>query len=116
MRTNPVAELAHKTEYVTLAFVSESTPPERPTYVYIVRCADGTLYTGWTVDLERRVRMHNAGRGARYTRQHGPVELVYWEELSGRSAAQKREEEIKRRGRSYKERLVLQERRSSSSK
>jgi putative endonuclease len=90
--------------------VSESTPAERPTFVYIVRCADGTLYTGWTVDLQHRLRMHNAGRGARYTRQHGPVELVYWEELASRSAALKREEEIKRRGRSYKERLVLGER------
>ena len=76
------------------------------TYVYIVRCADGTLYTGWTVDLQRRIREHNAGRGARYTRQHGPVDLVYWEELPNRSAALKREYEIKRRGRIYKERLV----------
>lgn len=76
------------------------------TYVYIVRCADGTLYTGWTMDLERRVREHNAGRGARYTRQHGPVDLVYWEVLPNRSAALKREVEIKRRGRLYKERLV----------
>ena len=76
------------------------------TYVYIVRCADGTLYTGWTFDLQRRVRAHNAGRGARYTRQHGPVELVYWEEQPNRSAALKREDEIKRRGRTYKERLV----------
>lgn len=79
---------------------------DRSTYVYIVRCSDGTLYTGWTVDLQRRVREHNAGRGARYTRQHGPVDLVYWEMLPNRSAALKREVEIKRRGRIYKERLV----------
>jgi putative endonuclease len=87
--------------------MAEPPTSEHPTYVYIVRCADGTLYTGWTVDLARRVRSHNAGRGARYTRQHGPVELVYWEELPNRSAALKREAEIKRRGRGYKERLVL---------
>lgn len=87
--------------------MTESSSQSAPTYVYIVRCADGTLYTGWTVDLERRVRMHNAGRGARYTRQHRPVELVYWEEHPNRSAALKREDEIKRRGRGYKERLVL---------
>ena len=45
-------------------------------YVYIVRCADGSLYTGWTTDVERRVAQHNAGRGARYTRTHRPVVLV----------------------------------------
>jgi len=75
-------------------------------YVYIVRCADGTLYTGWATDVARRVQTHNAGRGARYTRQHGPVELVYAERQPSRSAALKREQEIKRRGRAYKERLV----------
>lgn len=75
-------------------------------YVYIVRCADGTLYTGWTTDVARRVAEHNAGRGARYTRQHGPVALVYSESQPDRSAAMRREEEIKRRGRRYKERLL----------
>jgi len=78
----------------------------QPAYVYIVRCADGTLYTGWTTDVARRMAEHNAGRGARYTRQRGPVELVYSEAQPDRSAAMKREEEIKRRGRAYKERLV----------
>jgi putative endonuclease len=82
----------------------DDTPP--PAYVYIVRCADGTLYTGWTVDVARRVAEHNAGRGARYTRQRGPVTLVYSEAQPDRSAAMRREEEIKRRGRRYKERLV----------
>lgn len=77
-------------------------------YVYIVRCADGTLYTGWTLDVARRVLEHNAGRGARYTRQRGPVELVYWEVQPGRSAAMAREEQIKRRGRAYKDLLILQ--------
>jgi putative endonuclease len=77
-----------------------------PAYIYIVRCADGTLYTGWTTDVARRVAEHNTGRGARYTRQRGPVELVYSEVQSDRSAAMKREEEIKRRGRRYKERLL----------
>ena len=86
--------------------MTEPPPVDSPTYVYIVRCEDGTLYTGWTFDLQRRLREHNAGRGARYTRQHGPVELVYWEELPSRSAALKREVEIKRRGRTYKQRLV----------
>ncbi len=78
----------------------------QPAYVYIVRCADGSLYTGWTTDVARRVGEHNAGRGAAYTRQRGPVELVYSEALPNRSAAMRREEEIKRRGRGYKERLL----------
>ena len=78
----------------------------QPAYVYIVRCADGTLYTGWTTDVARRVAEHNAGRGARYTRQRGPVTLVYSEAQPDRAAAMKREEEIKRRGRVYKDHLL----------
>jgi putative endonuclease len=65
-------------------------------FVYIVRCADNTLYTGWAVDVERRVKAHNAGRGARYTRMHGPVELVYTEEVLTRGDALRRERAIKR--------------------
>jgi len=71
-------------------------------FVYIVRCADDTLYTGWAVDVARRVKAHNAGRGARYTRMHGPVELVYSEELPTRSEAMKREVAIKRYPRAKK--------------
>jgi putative endonuclease len=71
-------------------------------FVYIVRCADGTLYTGWAVDVARRVKAHNAGRGAAYTRMHGPVELVYTEEVPTRSEAQKRELAIKRYPRTKK--------------
>lgn len=82
----------------------DDAPP--PAYVYMVRCADGTLYTGWTTDVTRRVAEHNAGRGAAYTRQRGPVELVYSESHPDRSSAMKREEQIKRRGRAYKERLL----------
>ena len=47
-------------------------------YAYLLRCRDGTLYGGWTTDLERRLRAHNSGRGAKYTRARLPVELVYW--------------------------------------
>jgi putative endonuclease len=75
-------------------------------YVYIVECADGTLYTGWTVNVEQRVKVHNAGRGARYTRMHGPVKLVYVEELPDRVAALKREWEIKRWPRDKKLQLI----------
>jgi putative endonuclease len=76
-------------------------------YVYIVECADGTLYTGWTVNVEQRVKVHNAGRGARYTRMHQPVKLVYVEELPDRVAAQKRELEIKRWPREKKLKLII---------
>ncbi len=76
-------------------------------YVYIVECADGTLYTGWTVNVEQRVKVHNAGRGAHYTRMHRPVKLVYFEELPDRVAAQKRELEIKRWPREKKLKLII---------
>ena len=75
-------------------------------FVYMVRCTDGTLYTGWTTDVERRVAQHNAGRGARYTRVHRPVALVYREEMPDRSAAMRREAAIKKLDRERKERLV----------
>ena len=55
-------------------------------FVYIVRCADGTLYTGYARDLERRTKIHNAGRGAKYTARRLPVALVYWEACESRSA------------------------------
>jgi putative endonuclease len=75
-------------------------------FVYIVECADGTLYTGWTTDIERRLKAHNAGRGARYTRQRGPVRLVYVETHSDRSTAMKRERQIKHMSRAEKLKLI----------
>jgi len=68
----------------------------KPWYVYILRCADGTLYTGITNDLEKRVRAHLEGHGAKYTRSRLPVELVFFENAESRSAATRREAEIKR--------------------
>lgn len=79
-------------------------------YVYILRCADGTLYTGSTDDLVRRVAMHNAGKGAKYTRGRGPVELVYSEEAESYSAALKREYAIKQLTRQEKLKLIAKER------
>jgi putative endonuclease len=76
-------------------------------YCYIVECADGTYYTGWAIDPEKRVAMHNKGRGARYTRTRAPVKLVYVEELPDRKSAMKREIAIKRMNRGMKMRLVL---------
>jgi putative endonuclease len=75
-------------------------------FVYIVRCADGTLYTGYARDPERRTRIHNAGRGAKYTARRLPVSLVYWEVCDSRSAALKREHEVKRLARTQKELLT----------
>ena len=75
-------------------------------YCYIVECADGTYYTGWTVDPEKRVVVHNKGRGARYTRTRGPVKLVYVEELPDRNSAMKRELAIKKMKREGKMKLV----------
>lgn len=75
-------------------------------YCYIVECADGTYYTGWTVDPEKRVELHNKGRGARYTRMRGPVRLVYVEELPDRTSAMKREMAIKRMQREKKAKLI----------
>jgi putative endonuclease len=75
-------------------------------FAYMVECADGTLYTGWTTDLEARLAAHNAGTGARYTRGRGPVRLVYWEEYADANEARRRECEIKRLGRRQKEALV----------
>ena len=56
-------------------------------YTYIVRCSDGTLYTGWTTDVERRVRTHNSGKGAKYTRPRLPVTLIYQESFRDKRAA-----------------------------
>lgn len=77
-----------------------------PCYCYIVECSDGTYYTGWTTDPERRVATHNQGRGAKYTKTRRPVKLVYVEEQPDRKAAMKREIAIKKLGRVGKSKLI----------
>lgn len=77
-----------------------------PYYVYILQCGDGTLYTGWTNDLQSRLAAHREGRGAKYTRGRGPLELVYSEEFPGKGEAVRREYQIKRMTRKQKERLI----------
>jgi putative endonuclease len=79
---------------------------EQPHFVYVLECADGTFYTGYTTDVERRVAEHDAGEGAKYTRGRTPVELIYKERFDSRSAAMRREHEIKTFSRARKERLV----------
>jgi putative endonuclease len=80
-------------------------------FVYILRCADRTLYTGVTTEPERRLAEHNDGRGARYTRARGPVSLVYLEQVDDRGAALRREHEIKRMTAEGKKKLCRRTRR-----
>ncbi len=80
-------------------------------YVYMLRCADGTLYTGVTTDVERRVKEHNGeggkAKGAKYTKARRPVELVYKEEVEGRGTAQQREATLRRLSRTEKQALTI---------
>lgn len=75
-------------------------------YTYIVKCNDDTLYTGWTVNLKNRIKAHNSGKGAKYTRARRPVNLVYYEVFSTKSEAMKREAAIKKLTRSNKLSLI----------
>ena len=75
-------------------------------YTYILECADGTLYTGWTTDLAARVNAHNAGTGAKYTKSRRPVRLVYYEAFDSKQEAMRREYAIKRLSRPEKLRLI----------
>ena len=85
--------------------MAQGTDVEKAWSVYILRCADGTLYTGVTTDVQRRFSAHQSGKGAKYTRGRGPLELVYREECLGKGAALKRELAIK--GLSREEKLKL---------
>ena len=75
-------------------------------YLYILRCGDGTLYTGITTDIQRRLEAHRCGKGAKYTRGRGPLELAYQEACSTHSEALKREAAVKRLSRTEKEQLI----------
>ena len=72
----------------------------------MLKCIDGTLYTGWTNDLEKRVEAHNSGKGAKYTKARRPVELAYYEEFETKEQAMKREYAIKQLGRKEKQKLI----------
>lgn len=75
-------------------------------YTYIVECKDGTLYTGWTTDLDRRIKAHNTGKGAKYTRSRFPVVLRYFESFQTKEEAMRREYEIKQLTRKEKQKLI----------
>lgn len=78
-------------------------------YVYILECADKTLYTGWTNNLTKRIETHSKGKGAKYTRGRLPVKLVYFEKYDDKILAQKREYAIKRLSKKNKIKLILNE-------
>ncbi|MDI9481375.1 MAG: GIY-YIG nuclease family protein [Syntrophomonadaceae bacterium] len=81
-------------------------------FVYIVRCCDNTLYTGYAEDIDKRVAQHNAGTASKYTRSRLPVELVYHEQLPDRSSALSRELQIKQMSKAAKESLIKDSRRA----
>ena len=78
-------------------------------YTYILKCNDDTLYTGWTNNLEKRIKDHNDGKGAKYTKNRRPVELVYHEEFETKEEAMKREYAIKQLTRAQKILLIKKE-------
>ena len=76
-------------------------------YTYILQCSDGTYYTGWTNDMGKRLKTHNEGKGAKYTRARRPVTLAYYEAFETKEEAMRREWEIKQMTRKEKEKLIL---------
>ena len=75
-------------------------------HAYILRCADGTLYSGWTNNLEKRLAAHNSGKGAKYTKTRLPVELVYFESFDSKNQAMSREAQFKQLSREQKLKLI----------
>lgn len=87
--------------------MKELTPPsEKGNYTYMLLCGDGSLYTGWTNDLKKRLAAHRSGNGAKYTRSREPVRLVWYQCLENKSQAMKKEAEIKKLTRKDKEMLI----------
>lgn len=82
---------------------------EEKHYTYMVQCADGTLYTGYTNNIVKRVKMHNSGKGAKYTKNRLPVKLVYFEIYATKQKAMQREYEIKHLNRKQKLELIQNE-------
>ena len=99
-----------------MAAQSDGEAPTARAYTYIVRCSDGSLYTGWTDDIEKRLAAHNSGRGAKYTRARHPVTLVHLEMFSTKEQAMSREWHIKQLTRAQKLALIDKENESSYNK
>ena len=94
-----------RSELIWQPFFKEKGKTQMKNVTYILKCSDNSLYTGWTNDIKHRLKMHNEGKGAKYTRGRGPVELVYLEEFETKQEAMSREAKIKRLSR--KEKLLL---------
>lgn len=86
----------------------DAPPVPNPFWVYILRCADGTFYTGMALDVDRRAAVHNRGQGAKYTRRRLPADVVFREACADKGAALRREHEIKKMSRPEKMRLIAQ--------
>lgn len=103
-------QLLEKLSGAFLVWAEEKNPNHNPVndqyFCYIVECSDGTYYTGWSTDPSRREKQHNSGNGAKYTRLHGPVNLVYIEVCPDRSAAMRREYQIKKKSHQQKRQLI----------
>lgn len=97
--------IENKLERVIIDLIG-NTKEREMNYIYILKCKDGTYYTGWTNNLEKRVQCHNAGKGAKYTKPRIPVELVYSEEFEDKTDAMRREYAIKKLTRKQKELLI----------
>jgi putative endonuclease len=82
--------------------------PPRRSFTYIALCGDGTLYTGWTYDVTRRLRLHNEGKGAKYTKRRRPVLLLYCEAFESKAEAMRREAQIKKLTRGQKLSLIAE--------
>ena len=84
----------------------KDAPAKETNYTYLLRCGDGSLYAGWTNDLEKRLEAHQSGKGAKYTKAHQPVELVYHETFATKEEAMRREYELKQMTKAQKEALI----------
>lgn len=106
MKESPGRRISQKEsgEEETRKMVSENQ--EEKNYMYLLRCADGSLYCGWTNHLEARVEAHNAGKGAKYTKSRRPVALVYWEVFDTKQQAMQREWAVKQLSRAEKLKLI----------
>lgn len=99
--------MTYKYKYASENGIKKLKPFEKDGfYAYIILCADGTLYTGWTVNIAKRIEAHNCGSASKYTSTRTPVELVYYEEFDNKRDAMSREWHIKKLSRERKEKLI----------
>ena len=103
---NRVWDFLHVADEILYSVKTDNRGSCRVSTEQSVRCADGTLYTGWTNDLKKRIKAHNSGKGAKYTKTRRPVELVYFEHFATKEEAMSREYHIKQLKRAQKQALI----------